>query len=223
MKGRCIGLLLSLPVMSLAVTVLLAPSTSVNRVAAQDASRSSGSVSAATARGRIEAHVSTIENRFKAMNEPYVYGAAERTLQDVFRKQGVTYSLSSAGNWGNNGLWPTWEQALVFYRYHLNALRESLNTLPTQGSARESDLAYLDAGMRGWEEHERQLEKLMQQMVALYGRLAASLDKWYAVKEKYALLLAEASKRKDFRRSDALRAEEAQALKPLQLEADGLY
>ena len=172
---------------------------------------------------RIETHYTAIDNRFRDMNILYTYGSAVQTLRDAFQRQRITRSTESATNWGNNGLWLAWEPAQVFYRYHRTALAESLNAIQGVKVVSADDLDYLERGMQAWQEHERQLEKLFQESVAVYVRLASSFDKKAALQDRYNEQRAAARQGKNFDRVEALNREEGEALKPLKAEEDRLY
>ena len=176
----------------------------------------------AAARTRIETHDALIEKRYREMNLRYAYGPAERTLRTLFQESGIKDSLEYAPNWGNNGLWLAWEPAQIFYRYHRGALAESLNVVRGQSDVRETDLIYLDEGMKAWREHERRLELLFLKAVDVYLKRAVNADKKFALQDKYRKLRAEAFAAKAFDRIGSLITEEAETLKPITMEASQL-
>lgn len=181
------------------------------------------SISAVESRRRLGAHQSDIDERLKLMNSRYFYGPAASTLKQALQQNGVKQSLPSSENWGNNGVWLVWEQALPFYRHHSQALTETLNSLPAEGNVSTADQNYFDEGMRGWKSHEQQLEKYMEELVAIYVKEGVNLDKQFAVQEKFSQLRADAASRNDSKLIDRLKGEEAEALKPLKLEAQQLF
>src|SRR4030095_714967 len=86
-----------------------------------------------------------------------------------------------------------------------------------------ADQDYFDEGMRGWKAHEQQLDKYMEEMVGLYLKEALNRDKQFALQERYSQLRTDASRRNDSQLIESLKVQEAEALKPLKLEAQQLF
>jgi hypothetical protein len=140
----------------------------------------------AEAEKRIGAHISHIEKRVGEMVAAFYYEGAKKTLEDSFKKRGITKAMGYADSWGKMGIGLTWsESAKEFYAYHLNALTESLRAIRSQGYAHESDLDYLDRGMGVWKEHEAEFPKRFAMFVDLFTKQALIFDEQSAYMEKY--------------------------------------
>jgi hypothetical protein len=160
----------------LTATILLGGLEGVKSAAIQNANPTDR-VPAAEARKRIEANMSYIDNRLKEMDALYGFRAGPQTLKEAFKKQGVTFSLRYADNRGIN---LGWDKAVYFYSIHRQILYESLRTIPPTGYVGQSQLAYLDRGMRAWKANEQQLQSLFRDTIDLYTREALNYDKQVA-------------------------------------------
>ncbi|HKQ73518.1 MAG TPA: hypothetical protein VJ810_07325 [Blastocatellia bacterium] len=175
--------------------------------------------SAAVGRQRIEVYLAYIESRIARMKSIYYYGNAVKTLEAAFDNNGVSSkAMPYAVEWGNNGVYLAWDSASKFYAYHYNALKESLNAIRPQSAAGQSDLANIYKGMGEWIRIERQLQERFQTLVAVYTGRAVNAGKRFAVSDKYSALRAEASKQRNSDRVNALNIEEAEVMKPLDIE-----
>ncbi len=170
-------------------------------------------------RQRIEGYLAYIEDRMGQMKSSYYYGNAVKTLEAAFANNGVSgKAMPYAVEWGNNGVYTAWDSASKFYNHHSNALKESMSAIRTTSAANQSDLAYIDRGMEEWKRLEGQLQERFQTLVATYTGRAVNADRRFAVSDKYAALRAEASNQRNSDRYNALNIEEAEVMKPLNLE-----
>lgn len=182
----------------------------------QTIGQSEKKVPVAQAEKRIGAHIKYIEKRVGEMVATFYYTGAKKTLENSFKKNGVTRSMGNADSWGTMGIGLTWSQsAQEFYSYHLKVLTDSLRVIREQGFAKESDLAYLDRGMKAWEEYEQEFPKQFQRMVDLYTEEALVYDEKSAKYEKYSNNLRQLQGRKLYPASeiDALNSELSRANK----------
>lgn len=168
----------------------------------QTIGQSDKNIKVAEAEKRIGAHIQYIEKRVGETVAAFYYEGAKKTLEDSFKKSGVTQSKQSLGyadSWGKMGIGLTWTQsAQEFYAYHLNVLTDSLRVIRNQGYAKESDLAYLDKGMEAWKQHEQEFPKQFQMLVDLYTKMALVYDEKNAYLEKYYATLDSLQKMKPY-------------------------
>jgi len=128
-----------------------------------------------TAKKKVQKSIDQIQGRQEAME--FLYGAkgAARTLDLAYTRNGVPKNALKNVEDSNAWLTDAWNGVKPFYVSHLKDLEAAQVVFAKQGFAWQTQLDWIEAGMKAWEKDDAQLQSVLQEIVDLLGRRPSAL------------------------------------------------